>query len=289
MAFQMQMLNLGGVVDIDCRQPAFCAAWGYLSSRANCRPFFTESLRLPANLSSRTTVTAAGPGAIAKSRGWLKRFADGCGARASAKGIWLLSGRRAAPDGSRHCGPRSFMALFWRRWILFLIANVSFGSGVVIYNSFLPEIAPREDRDRVSSKGWAAGYVGGGLLLALNLLLYLNASRLGIDEGMAVRISLASAGVRWAVFTVPPLLPKLSAGAHIHGRVSALQRRHPDRHRAGVSVWPFFGLALQFTKSCRVAILSLIVFFLGGLVVLLKVNVQRGEKDVERSMAAGLH
>lgn len=104
----------------------------------------------------------------------------------------------------------AMFALADGRWVLggvlFLIANVSFGSGVVIYNSFLPEIAPREDRDAVSSKGWAAGYVGGGLLLALNLLLYLNAARLGIGEGMAVRISLASAGVWWAVFSVPPLL-----------------------------------------------------------------------------------
>ena len=63
--------------------------------------------------------------------------------------------------------------------VLFLIANVSFGAGVAIYNSFLPEIAPREDRDTVSSKGWGMGYVGGGTLLALNLLLYLNAAGSG--------------------------------------------------------------------------------------------------------------
>lgn len=90
--------------------------------------------------------------------------------------------------------------------LLFLIANVSFGAGVVIYNSFLPEIATREERDAVSSKGWATGYVGGGLLLALNLILYLNAARIGISEQMAVRISLGSAGAWWAVFTIPPLV-----------------------------------------------------------------------------------
>jgi len=88
---------------------------------------------------------------------------------------------------------------------LFLIANVSFGAGVVVYNSFLPEIAPEKDRDAVSSKGWATGYIGGGVLLALNLLLYLNAERIGISEGMAVRISLASAGAWWAAFTIIPL------------------------------------------------------------------------------------
>jgi UMF1 family MFS transporter len=78
--------------------------------------------------------------------------------------------------------------------VLFLIANVSFGAGVVIYNSFLPEIAPPEDRDVVSSRGWGAGYVGGGLLLALNLVLYLNAARIGISVAVAVRVSLSSAG-----------------------------------------------------------------------------------------------
>lgn len=90
--------------------------------------------------------------------------------------------------------------------LLFLIANVSFGASVVIYNSFLPEIAPPEDRDAVSSKGWGIGYIGGGLLLALNLVLYLKADAIGMSESMAVRISLCSAGVWWALFTIPTLL-----------------------------------------------------------------------------------
>jgi UMF1 family MFS transporter len=90
--------------------------------------------------------------------------------------------------------------------LLFLIANVSFGASVVIYNAFLPEIAAEQDRDAVSSKGWGVGYLGGGLLLALNLLLYLKAGAFGLSEGQAVRISLSSAGVWWAAFTVIPLV-----------------------------------------------------------------------------------
>jgi UMF1 family MFS transporter len=88
---------------------------------------------------------------------------------------------------------------------LLLIANFTFGASIVIYNAFLPEIAGAEERDAVSSKGWALGYLGGGLLLALNLLLYANAGALGLSEAHAVRISLCSAGVWWAVFTVIPL------------------------------------------------------------------------------------
>ncbi len=90
--------------------------------------------------------------------------------------------------------------------VLFLIANTAFGVSVVVYNSFLPEIAAPEDRDAVSSKGWAVGYLGGGLLLALNLLMYIRPAALGLDENLAIRIGLASAGVWWGAFTVIPLL-----------------------------------------------------------------------------------
>ena len=95
---------------------------------------------------------------------------------------------------------------------LFLIANVSFGAAEVIYNSFLPEIATPRERDAVSSKGFGIGYLGGGALLALNLVLFLGAGKIGISEGMAVRISLSSAGVWWAAFTIPTLLALRNRG-----------------------------------------------------------------------------
>jgi len=87
---------------------------------------------------------------------------------------------------------------------LFLLANVAFGASIVVYNSFLPSLATPDDRDRVSSLGWGMGYVGGGLLLVVNLAVYtFGPSEL---EGLLVRISLASAGVWWAVFTTLPLI-----------------------------------------------------------------------------------
>jgi MFS transporter, UMF1 family len=84
---------------------------------------------------------------------------------------------------------------------LFVLANLSYGASIVFYNSFLPDIASAEDRDRVSSVGWAIGYLGGGLLLALNLYLFSKAESFGLTTGEAVRISLASSGVWWAAFT----------------------------------------------------------------------------------------
>lgn len=89
--------------------------------------------------------------------------------------------------------------------LLFLVANLAFGSSIVVYNSFLPEIAEPEERDRVSSRGWAIGYLGGGLLLALNLALFSTHDALGLSEGHAVRISILAAGVWWALFAVIPL------------------------------------------------------------------------------------
>jgi UMF1 family MFS transporter len=95
---------------------------------------------------------------------------------------------------------------------LFMIANVAFGASVVIYNSFLPEIAAPDERDAVSSKGWGIGYIGGGVLLALNLVLLMKAESIGMSTGMAVRISLASSGVWWGVFTIPTLLALRNRG-----------------------------------------------------------------------------
>src|SRR5690349_4311089 len=70
---------------------------------------------------------------------------------------------------------------------LFLIANVAFGAAMVFYNSFLPTIASEDQRDKVSSYGWAMGYVGGGVLLLINLGIYAFADTLGLTSGQAAR------------------------------------------------------------------------------------------------------
>jgi UMF1 family MFS transporter len=90
--------------------------------------------------------------------------------------------------------------------LLFLIANLSFGASIVFYNAYLPDIAQPDERDKVSSQGWAMGYLGGGLLLLINLIFFnFLAEPMGISTGDAVRISLASAGVWWGIFTLIPL------------------------------------------------------------------------------------
>jgi UMF1 family MFS transporter len=90
--------------------------------------------------------------------------------------------------------------------LLLLFANLCLGSSLVIYDSLLCRIASPDERDRVSSRGWAWGYLGGGLLLAMNLALLTLAEQIGISAGTAVRISLLSAGLWWAVFTIIPVV-----------------------------------------------------------------------------------
>jgi MFS transporter, UMF1 family len=88
--------------------------------------------------------------------------------------------------------------------LLFIIANLSFGGALVLYNAFLPEITTEDRRDKVSSRGFAMGYLGGGLLLALNLGLVVWAQSKGDRDlvNLAVRISLLSAGVWWGGFAL---------------------------------------------------------------------------------------
>jgi UMF1 family MFS transporter len=86
--------------------------------------------------------------------------------------------------------------------LLFIISNLGFGGSIVLYNAYLPEIATEDQRDKVSSRGFAIGYLGGGLLLALNFLFVIIAPKIGVSKGMAVRLSLLSAGVWWGGFSV---------------------------------------------------------------------------------------
>jgi MFS transporter, UMF1 family len=86
--------------------------------------------------------------------------------------------------------------------VLFIIANVCFGAALVFYNAFLPEITTEDQADKVSSRGFAYGYLGGAILLALNLLLVLRAEQIGISTELAVRLSLLSAGVWWGGFAL---------------------------------------------------------------------------------------
>jgi MFS transporter, UMF1 family len=88
--------------------------------------------------------------------------------------------------------------------VVFIVANLCFGASIVVSDSLLNLVSEEHERDRVSSVGWAYGYAGGGLLLAANFLVVTFHDSLGLSTAMAVRISMLSAAVWWAAFTVIP-------------------------------------------------------------------------------------
>jgi MFS transporter, UMF1 family len=84
----------------------------------------------------------------------------------------------------------------------FLVANLSAGASAVFYNSYLNDITTNDQRDKVSSRGFALGYVSGGLVLVANLIFLKNAESLGISIDLAVRLCLLTAGIWWGSFAI---------------------------------------------------------------------------------------
>ncbi|HET6165343.1 MAG TPA: MFS transporter [Marmoricola sp.] len=85
-------------------------------------------------------------------------------------------------------------------------SSILAGCSLVSYSAILVDISTEEERDRASSRGWAWGYLGGGVLLAVNLVMFLAHDSFGLSKSMSVRLSLLSAAVWWAAFTVIPFV-----------------------------------------------------------------------------------
>jgi UMF1 family MFS transporter len=91
--------------------------------------------------------------------------------------------------------------------ILFALGTLGFNGGVVFCDALLLDVAAPRDYDRVSALGYALGYLGGGVLFAINVLMVVKPALFGLaDATAAVRWSFVTVAVWWAVFTVPLLL-----------------------------------------------------------------------------------
>jgi UMF1 family MFS transporter len=121
------------------------------------------------------------------------------------------SRKRHMLAGFAWTGAAATVALFFSggdRWqpivALMIVAGICLGASSVVYDSILNDISAEQDRDAVSSRGWALGYLGGGLLLAANLVLLQFAESWGVGTEQAVHISFASAGLWWGLWTIIP-------------------------------------------------------------------------------------
>ncbi len=90
--------------------------------------------------------------------------------------------------------------------VAIVVSSILAGCSLVSYYAMLVDISTEDERDGVSSRGWAWGYLGGGLLLLINLVMVLGHDAFGLDKELAVRFSLLSAALWWAGFTIIPVV-----------------------------------------------------------------------------------
>jgi len=91
--------------------------------------------------------------------------------------------------------------------IIYVLATIGFMSGNIFYDSLLTDVSTKKDWNYVSSLGYAFGYLGGGLLFSINVLMYLHPQIFGIpNPETAIRISFITVALWWIVFTIPIIL-----------------------------------------------------------------------------------
>jgi MFS transporter, UMF1 family len=96
---------------------------------------------------------------------------------------------------------------WWQALLVFIIANIGFSCSTLFYDTLLVDVAEKENMDFVSSLGFAFGYLGGGLLFAVNMLMAAKPHLFGLqDQGQAIRFSFLIVAMWWFVFTVPLLI-----------------------------------------------------------------------------------
>ena len=162
---------------------------------------------------------------------------------------------------------------------LFVVANLCFGAATVVYYSWLPDLAGPDERDAVSSRGWAVGYLGGALLLAGNLALFTLHDSLGLTEAESVRICLASAGIWWAGFTV------VSVTLLRNRRPRAVEPAAARSSGALAGGFRQLGATLRDLRRYRLTLwfLGAYLLFNDGVQTIIGVSAQYGKEQLELS------
>jgi UMF1 family MFS transporter len=106
--------------------------------------------------------------------------------------------------------------------ILFALASMGFWGGIIFYDSLLIDVAPRDRLDFISGWGYAVGYLGGGVLLAINVWMTLDPGFFGLaNASAAVKASFVTVAVWWALFAIPIFLFVRERGADQFTRAGA--------------------------------------------------------------------
>ncbi len=120
------------------------------------------------------------------------------------------------------------------RWALtlFLLGSLGFGGSYVFYDALLPHVAPLDEMDAVSAKGYALGYLGGGILLAVNIVMI---QYLWSGDTLGPRLSFLTVACWWAAFTLPLLrwVPE------------------PPPYRSDPTINPLHASLQRLRKTCR--------------------------------------
>jgi UMF1 family MFS transporter len=139
---------------------------------------------------------------VALASPFLGAFADTGRDKKKLLGVFMLTGVSATallyfiPQGA-----------WWPALLVFVAANIGFSCSTLFYDTLLVDVAEKERMDFVSSLGFASGYLGGGLLFAVNMLMVTRPHLFGLqDESHAIRISFCTAAIWWLVFSIPLLL-----------------------------------------------------------------------------------
>jgi UMF1 family MFS transporter len=178
--------------------------------------------------------------------------------------------------GSALVGATASAAMFFatpdKPWLLvalFLVAQLGMEFSQGFYNGFLPEMADDKGMDRLSAQGYAVGYLGGGLALALFLALYSFSTKLGLpasdDDPTALlpRLGLLIMGVWWGVFAIPAILwlkdrgtPKFDMSVFAASRKAFREVKHTLTNLRRYRMLVIFLLAFLFYNDGAQTVLS---------------------------------
>lgn len=137
--------------------------------------------------------------------------------------------------------------------MLYLFGAIGFSGSNVFYDALIVDVAEDQELDRVSALGYALGYIGGGLLFAVNVLMTLQPAWFGLtDSSEAVRYAFLMVAIWWAIFTWPLI-------SRVHEKGEA---REVVWHRVMVSGWHQFMETFHHVRQLRAVFIFLTAYFL---------------------------